>query len=307
MRKTSLALACASLGLVGTVHAASSASASVGGLTFQVIDLNPFDGVDAAFSFVATAVGSTNLQVSATDNGESDSASKSRSQAFYTKTLSTEDLANATATASVAQYAVSATGSATGINTSFNAQAGTSSGYYYGSSGILSLSANSLLIVSAEASVSAKATHADCGYYYCGSNDWANSSASFSLNYSYASGPINTSYNFNDSVSTSASAYAGYYNYVYNPETGWYDSVYVNGSDADNSVNRTFTAVFTNSSATTQFAGLSMSANVYGYGSSAFPQLLSAPTAAVPEASAITMALAGLGMGGLIYRRRRTV
>lgn len=305
MRKISLALACASLGLVGTVHAASSASATVGGLTFQVIDLNPFDGVDAAFSFVATSTGSTTLQVSANDNGESDSASKSRAQAFYTKTLSTEDLTNASATAAVSQYAVSASGSATGASTSFNAQAGTSSGYYYGSSGILSLTANSLLIVSAEASVSAKATQADCGYYYCGSSDWANSSATFSLNYSYYSGPVSNSYSFTDSVSTSASAYSGYYNYVYNPETGWYDYVYVNGSDADNSVTRTFTAVFANSSATTQFAGLSMSANVAGYGSSAFPQVMSAPAAAVPEADAVAMALAGLGVAGLMYRRRR--
>lgn len=306
MRKISLALACASLGLGGTVHAASSASATVGGLTFQVIDLNPFDGVDAAFSFVASSTGATTLQVSAADNGDSDSSNKSRSQGFYTKTLSTEDLTNATATAAVVPYEVSASGSATGYNTSFNAQASTSAGSYYGSNGILSLSANSLLIVSAEATLNAKAANADSGCYYCAS-DWSSASASFSLNYSYYSGPVNNSYSFTDSVSTNAAAYPGHYTHVYNPETGWYDSVYVNGSDADNSVNRTFTAVFTNSSATTQFAGLSMSANVYGYGSSAFPQLLSAPTAAVPEASAMTMALAGLGMAGLIYRRRRTV
>lgn len=306
MRKISLALACASLGLVGTVHAASSASATVGGLTFQVIDLNPFDGVDAAFSFIASSTGSTSLQVSANDNGQSDSSSKSRSQGFYTKTLSTEDLTNATATASVAPYEVSASGSATGYNTSFNAQASTSAGSYYGSNGILSLSANSLLIVSADATLNAKAANGDLGCYYCGS-DWSTASATFSLSYSYYSGPVSNSYSFTDSVSTSASAYSGYYNYVYNPETGSYDYVYVKGSDADNTVTRTFTAVFTNSSATTQFAGLSMAANVYGYGSSAFPQLLSAPTAAVPEASAMTMALAGLGMAGLIYRRRRTV
>lgn len=306
MRKSSLALACASLGLVGTVHAASSASATVGGLSFQVIDLNPFDGVDAAFSFVASASGSTSLQVSANDNGETDSASKSRSQAFYTKTLNTEDLTNASATASVSQYAVSASGSATGPSTSFNGQAQTSGNYYYGSNGILSLSANSLLIVTAEASVNAKATNAYSGCYYCGSNDWAGASATFGLSYNYSSGPVYTSYNFNDSVSTGAQAYSGYYNYVYNPSTGWYDYVYVNGSDADNSATRKFTAVFTNSSAATQFASLSMSASVYGYGSSPFPQLVSVPAAAVPEADAVAMALAGLGVAGLMYRRRRT-
>lgn len=306
MRKISLALACASLGLVGTVHAASSASATVGGLTFQVIDLNPFDGIDAAYSFVASAPGSTTLQVSANDNGDTDGASKSRSLAFYTKTLSTEDLANASATASVSQYAVSASGSATGQSTSFNAQANTSaSNYYYSSNGILSLSANSLLIVTAEASVNAKATNSESGCYYCG-NDWSTASASFGLSYNYSSGPVYASYSFSDSVSTSAQAYSGYYNYVYNPSTGWYDYVYVNGSDADNSTTRKFSAVFTNSSATTQFANLSMSASAYGYGSSPFPQLVSVPAAAVPEADAVAMALAGLGVAGLMYRRRRT-
>ena len=309
MRKISLALACASMGLVGSVQAASSASATIGNLTFRVIDLNPFDGVDASFSFLASApaTGSTSLQISASEVGASDSAAKTRSEPFYTKTLSTEDLTHASATASVSSSGVSVSGVAAGPSTAFNAQASTNVNYDYYRGGALSLSANSLLIVTAEASVNAKATQG--GSYYCYYCDYSNASASFSLSYNYSSGSTYTYYNYNDSVATNAMANPGYYTSVYDYSAGYWTQVFVPGGDQDNSNSRLFSAVFTNSSSATQYASLSMSASVNGYGSSDFPvatapSLPMGPTAAVPEVDAMAMAIAGLGVAALLRRRR---
>ncbi|MGE5452331.1 MAG: hypothetical protein ACM3VZ_10890 [Acidobacteriota bacterium] len=310
MRKISLALACASMGLVGSVQAASSASANIGNLTFRVIDLNPFDGIDASYSFMATApgAGSTSLQVTANDAGASDSASKSRNQAFYTKTLNTDDeMTHAGATSSVSTAGVSASGFAAGPSTSFSASAGTNTSYsYYG--GGLSLTANSVLIVTAEASVNAKAT-VGAGGGYCWYCDYSSASATFGLSYNYSTGPTYASYNYNDSLSTNADARGGYYDYQYDASLGYWVPVYIVAGDQDNSSSRSFSAVFVNSSSATQYASLSLSTSVNGYGTADFPvatapSLPAGPTAAVPEADALALAVAGLGVAALVRRRR---
>ncbi|HET8694486.1 MAG TPA: PEP-CTERM sorting domain-containing protein [Aquabacterium sp.] len=307
MRKFGLALLCASFGMLGAAHAASSASASVGNLTFQLIDLNPLDGVDASYSFAGTGAGSgtTTLQVSASDNGESDSASKTRNQLFYTGTLSASDFEHAGATSSVSLGGVSANGFANGPATSFSAQGSTQSPYYYTSGGTLSLSANSVLIITADASTSAKAYTNDSACYWC-SSDYANASASFSLSYNYSDGKTYTNYSFNDAVNSNAYATPGHNDWVYDYSTGQWNTVYVPGQNPDASDARTFRAVFTNSTSQTQYASLSMSATVNGYGSVAFPApTTGAAIAAVPEADSLSMALAGLGVAGFVVRRRR--
>ena len=325
IRSTSVAIACAlAFSATTSAFAASQSSASITGLTFTLIDLKPRDGIAPSFSFL-NSVGSTVLSVNATDNfvGESDSASRTRVGTFsFTRSYLT-DIANAEAHSAIASNTLTASGSAFGAQTTYSAGASTgastNSYYYYGQPLNLSLSANTVLLIDADVSLSAAASNPQsCGYYCYGASESASASASMSLTYSYSGTGVSTSYSANQSLSLQAVARGATtnYNYVYNPSTGWYDYVYttVPKTEEDKSLNDVLSGVFTNSSSTTQFASLGLSVSASGHATS--PKLalplpfgggLPSSPSAVPEPESYAMGLAGMGVLGLLLRRRRSL
>ena len=289
-------------------QAGSYASASVGQLSFQLIDLDATDGILPSYTLnpgpgVGVGVGSgstagTTASVSATDNnlGWSDSASKTRNSLFYPLSLDAA-AGKASAHAEVTSTAVSAQGSAAGQGTSFNASASTNAGqnYYYNSIYAIDLSPRSVLLVTARVDASAWAGNAQCSpsTYYgmtCGTES-SSANAGMNLSYSYNSSGVSASYSFNDSASVSAQA-SGSYGYGYDPKTGYYGYISYPGLDQSKSSGKWLTAVFTNSTAFTQQATLGLTSNVSGYA-----------TTAIPEAS--TTAMFALGLLGLVGVARR--
>lgn len=290
-------------------HAGAYATASVGQLGFQLIDLDAKDGNLPSYTLnlggtanvgsgYTTPYGSS-VSVSATDSslGWSDSASKSRDQMFFLMTLDAAT-GNAQAYGEVSANAVTASGSAAGKGTSFNASAATglnTNGYYHNSVYAIDLSPRSVLVVTARADALAWAGNGQCvstGSYYntCGSES-ATATAGMSLSYSYYATGISASYSFNDAVSASANV-SSTGGYQYDPRTGYGNYVYTPTPDQLRSSGRLLTAVFTNSSDQVQRATLGLTASVQGYA-----------TTAIPEAS--TTAMFALGLLGLVGVARR--
>lgn len=300
-RMTAVALACVCSFAASSAMAASNASASIGNLSFTLIDLDPFDGLTPTVNFT-TGNGGTALSISAADTaiGESESAGRARPGTFsFTKEFLAE-LTNASAQASISQQGLSAQGHANGAGTSFNASASTGlQSSYYGGAFSVSLSANSALLISAELSLSAEASNPTCSYYYyCYSgSEQASASGSLTLSYSYSGNGAYVNYSRSDGQSLTASAMASYenYNYQYNPNTGYYDYVYytVPGYEESKSLNQVLKGTFTNMSSATQYASLGLSVGVSGQ----------ATTAAVPEAGTLGMAAAGLIVAGALAGR----
>lgn len=318
-RTTKVALALAALSFTcSSAFAASSASASITGLSFQLYDLNPLDG-PATYSF---AGGSTSLSMSASDSvlGDSDSASRTRSGFLsFTKEYSTQ-LDNVAASASISPAALLASGSASGPSTNFNASATTG----VGGGTFLTLSPKSILVITASAQLLASASNpAACvsgNYYYysCNPSESATAQASMSLSYSYSSSSGSASVNYSDTASLSASArgaydasdyYDWYYCYYYGVSCGGgsthYDQVEESKSDA-----RTFQAVFMNTSDVAQTASFYLSTGVSGTATSglqtiSMPMATAAMTATVPEPESYALVLAGVGVVGLMMSRRR--
>ena len=147
--KTRVALACLLCALGSQAMASSQASASISNLRFQLIDLNPMDGISASVTF---GTGSTTLSLSGSDGALGDSDSAARTRSGYMSFSRTYDISldNLSGHASIADGSLNVSGSATGTSTSFNAQASS-----YASQ--LQLSAQTLLIITADASVAAAA------------------------------------------------------------------------------------------------------------------------------------------------------
>lgn len=290
-------------------QAGSYASASVGQLGFQLIDLDTGDAVAPFYALnlsnnpssgpgYGTPYGSS-VSVSATDAnlGWSDSASKARDQMFFQIALDATT-GNAQAHGEVSANAVSASGSAAGKGTSFNASAATgqNANGYYNTIYAIDLSPRSVLVVTARADATAWAGNGQCistSYYSssCGSES-ATATAGMNLSYSYYGTGISTNYSFSDSASASANV-SSTGGYQYDPRTGYGSYVYSPTPDQLRTSGRLLTAVFTNSSDQVQRATLGLSATVQG-----------AATTAIPEASTMAMfALGLLGLAGVARRR----
>lgn len=311
IQRTAFASAIASLLAAApfAAHAGSYASASVGQLSFQLIDLDANDGILPSYTLnlgpsVSASSGSgssavTTVSASATDNslGWSDSASKTRNALFYPVALDAA-AGNASAHAAVTPTTVMASGSASGQGTSFNASASSSVGqtYVYNSIYAIDLSPRSVLLVTARVDASAWAGNAGCVSsstfgLTCGIES-SSASAGMSLSYNYYSSGVSASYSFNDSVNATGYASSSY-GYGYDPKTGTYSYISYPSNDQSQSSGKWLTAVFTNSTGFTQRASLGLTANVQGY----------ATTAIIPEAS--TTAMFALGLLGLVGVARR--
>lgn len=315
-QKTSVAAFCA-LAICGlNAQAASQSTASVTGLTFTVLSLDPNSGVAPSFSFV-TSKGSTTFSVSANDNaiGESDSASHTRAGTFSFTLDQLSQLTNAAAYASVSNDTLAVRGYASGAQTSYNASASTGSTnpYYYSTPLNISLSANSVLLIDAKVALTASATNPSaCGYYYyCSGSESASASATSYLSYNYYDGGVSSNYTSNKTLSLQAYATGGTQNqnWQYDPLTGYYHWVYTTtpGVEQDKSLNDTLRSVFSNSSSTTQFANFGLSVAVNGLASTAaLPgDAVGLAIAAIPEPSTYALMLQGVLLGGWLVRRQR--
>ncbi len=319
-RRTSVVFACL-LSMVGSsAFAYAESSATINAINFQLIDLVPQDGA-ASFQFSA---GKTALSVSTSDGtvGESDTIAKTRNGTFAFADAFASQLTNASATASISTDQIKTSGSASGSNTSYNgfANTGVSNSYPYYSGTNLTLSAHSMLIITAEASAFASATNpASPSCNYCSPSESASASAGMWLNYSYNSGSTSVNYSFNDALNISAQArgayvsqeLAGYRQVAYTYYDGstyyYYEPIYNSVSHAlqeeTKSASKYLTAVFVNSTDTAISANLYFGVTASGLANSA--AALPTSVVAVPEADAAWMLLAGIGIVGCVAARRR--
>jgi len=283
-------------------HAGSYASASAGQLRFQLIDLDPNDGIVPSYAFnlggvpapgFGTSVAATSFDGSL---GWSDDVSKLRDTLFYPVAVDSVT-GNGSAHAEVTPSTVSAQGAASGKNVKFTALASTGpvlTATHFSSIYAIDLSPRSVLMVSAWMDSSAWAGNARCGaasFLPDCPYESASASAVMSLSYDYFASGASVSYSFIDEVTVSASS-VGSYTYGYNPQTGEYGYTSLPGEDQSKHTGKWLTAIFTNSSDVNQQAALGLSASVFG-----------ASNTAIPEAS--TTAMFALGLLGLVGVARR--
>lgn len=320
LHKVALACACA-LASTGTFAAAQS-SASISDLTFQVIDLDLSDG----YSFQFNNTGRTLLSLSASNGitGESDSYSRNR-QGWLVPSSFDSQLDPVSASATVSATGIDLHGESLGPgNYSASASSGNDYYWYYGGSPTLTLSARTMVVITGTASVSASATNPESSgcWYYCSPSESASASVSMSLNYSYATGNTSMSYSFNESLNANAAATGAYTRqdfvgyelvpyyywggYTYYDYVPIYRSVDVPMTEETNSQEKTFTAVFVNSSDFTQSASFYLSASISGSASTPLQAAsFSVPVTPVPEPETWALAVAGLLLVGARARRLR--
>lgn len=305
MTKSKVALACLLCTLANSSMAASDAAASLSNLKFQLIDLNPLDGIAPTVTYNG---GKTSLSLSIADatTGDSDSASRTRNgyQAFAR--VYDVSLDNVEGFASINDQTLAVYGSAHGPSTSYSALASTFAQQ-------LTLSAQSMLVITAEASVTARAVNPQAcpgSYYYyygCSASESASASAGMSLNYSYYANNSSVSVSFNDSLNVSVAGRGEYTGYSYSYYYPYYGYVYQTYPKLEEtkSGERLLSAVFMNTSLTDQSAYFSLSTSVNGQASSSLPTSFAA-LSPVPEADAAVLAIAGLaGLASLRNLRRR--
>lgn len=305
-RIRSVALACALVVAAAPALAASSASASISNIRFQVIDLTPTDAQVSHFSLVNLPA-SMSFAISDATLGASESYSLNRAGlGTFTKSAS-GDLGSASAELSAGRNAISVQGEAAGPGTSFSASINGNG--YYNYSGSLKLSANSVLVITADALVAASATNPTAcspgNYWYCNASESASASSWLNLSYSLPTpaGSISSSSSNNLSLSAQARGeytYSYHYTYDYS-KPDWYNHPIYNtvvypSIEQTLSDSRQFQAVFANTSGVEQIANFNIGVQVNGFAS----------TAPIPEAGSVAMALAGLAfVGGVVHRRRR--
>lgn len=283
------ALTAVALAAAASANATSFASASIGPIQVQLIDLNPLDGVTSTITF-GSGISTYNYGYTYSNNGADVSNSPS---------LSGSGSVNAnTANASISQSFIGGTASSLqGATVSTSGQAsGSSTGaqsYYYGyitapNYSSFTLSANTAVVFSALGTASAQTTvgYDAVNYRY----EYASSNVSLGVN---GTGPIGNTGNQSSSDSLSSSA-SHTYQSSYDPVTGaWTGYTYV-GQQASNS--SVLSVSFMNFSSGDKSGTIYAQAYVNGYSNIA---------AAVPEPETYAMLLAGLGVIGAVARRRR--
>ncbi len=307
MTKSKVALACLLCTLATSSMAASDAAASLSNLKFQLIDLNPLDGIAPTVTYNG---GKTSLSLSIADatTGDADSASRTRNgyQAFAR--VYDVSLDNVEGFASIDNQTLAVYGAAHGPSTSYSAQASTFAQQ-------LTLSAQSMLIITAKASVTARAVNPQAcpgSYYYyygCSASETASASAGMSLNYNYYANNSSVSVSFNDSLNVSAAGRGEYTGYSYSYYYPYYGYVYQQYPKLEEikSSERLLTAVFMNTSTTDQSAYFALSTSINGQGTSSLPMSLTTLTP-VPEADTAALAIVGLGgLFSLTRMRRRSL
>lgn len=308
-RIRSVALACALAAATLPTFAASSASASISNIQFQVVDLTPTDASVSGFSLTSLP-GTMSFNLSDYSQSASESYNYSRNGlGTYTKTAS-GDLDTVSASVSAGLNSLSVQGQAGGPGTSYSASV-SSNGSSYSYNGSIKLSAQSVLIITADALVKASATNpsACSTSYYCESSEVAYSSTWMNLSYNLPTPAGSVSGSSNNNLNTSANArgefsYQTYQGYDYS-KPDWYNhpiysTIVIPAVEQAVSDSRQFYAVFANTSNSEQTAYFNIGAQISGRATTALPINLSP----VPEPGTWALALAGLGLMGALARRR---
>lgn len=308
-----VAVACGCAIISSSAFAASRASASISELHFQVVDLDPTDGYTFQFESIGKTV--LSLVASGTSSGESDSFGRIRT-GWLVPGVFESQIDYVPVQARIDADGISLTGRAD-AGGGYNAEGAVGQDIPW-NSGNLSLSGQTMLIVTAYAKVSVEATNptgCDSSAGYCSASEVATAWASMQMSYSYATETTGVSSSFNDGLRLEAFATPAHtredlvgYVYEYVPGYGYtyrpvFETVEIPLSEEAKEQEKTFTAVFVNTSDRTQVAALRLNAGIYGAGTTPLTPAPQLP--AVPEPERWLMALAGLGLVGFSARKVR--
>lgn len=277
----SAALAALATTTASASAANSFASATLGPITMTLYDLNPLDGIQSSLTFAANppGVGTTayssisqsttglNQSLSNTSTTPWGDISASKSASLVSAHASVSGAAQPSAINGVT---LSASGSATNtVSNSVNFSSYTAWVNAPNSKGEFTLSANTLVVFTADYTTSASLNGAPSDYYY----NWAYASAGLSVSGTGAAGIGDQS----SSALRDASVHALFQPWI-SSESG------------------TMTVSFLNMTGGTLNGLLAASVHVSGEAYS---------VAAIPEPESYAMMLAGLGFMGMIARRRK--